>query len=266
MNKHSRNAVVVAVCGEKGGIGKSSTVNHLACSTAKRGYSVCCIDFDPQGALSKFFGADNTDALNILDVLHGNASATEAIQEIESVGVDIIPANSALSAVDDFVKLDKSTLSDALAPLKRKYDFIFVDTEPEPKNKAIIAVLSAVDHVILPTQAEPQPVDCLAKMVGTVAKVKGRKGLDGISVVITKHFPRWNVYKGYESLVRKYCEKMDVLCLEGFVRFSVVVVESQSKVQPLTEYKPNSPVALDYEQVVDELFAKSFNRPLSKAV
>lgn len=260
----SRHAVMAAVCGEKGGIGKSSSVHHFACSLAARGYSVCCVDFDPQGALAKFFGADNVDALNILDVLHGNATAEEAVQHVEAVGVDVIPANSALSAVDDFVKIDSKTLAGALAPLKRKYDFIFIDTEPEPKNKAIVAVLSAVDHVILPIQAEPQPVDCLAKMVGTVAKVKGRRGLDAIAVVVTKHFPRYNVYKDYERLIRGYCEKMDVLCLESFVRFSAVVVESQSRVRPLTDYKPNSPVAADYEQVVDELLRKSFDRPLAK--
>lgn len=264
MRNPSHRALTVAVCGEKGGIGKSSTVAHLAASAAARGYLALCVDFDPQGALSRFFGADNEDALNVLDVLHGNASAAEAVQMIEGAGVGVIVSNSALSAAEDFVRLDADSLSGALKPLKRDFDFIFIDTEPEPRNRAIVAALSAADRVILPVQAEPQPVDCLARMIGTVAKVKGKAGLEQSAVLITKHFPRCNVYKSYEALVRRYCDQMGVVCLDATVRFSVAVVEAQAAARPLGAYRPRSPVARDYERVVDELFEKVFDRPLEK--
>ena len=45
-------AKVLCVSNQKGGVGKTTTVNALAMGLRRRGSRVLCVDFDPQGNLS----------------------------------------------------------------------------------------------------------------------------------------------------------------------------------------------------------------------
>lgn len=243
--------IPIAVIGEKGGIGKSTTAAVIASNLASKDKRVLVVDFDASGALSALCGAENQNSLNILDVLHGNCSAQEAIQKVGRI--DIIPANNALSAIETFVDLKQDSLAKAVSSLKAHYDFLIVDTAPAPKTKSIIAVLGAVDYVLLPVLAEPQPTKSLATMVNTVAKVKGKKGLEKTAVLVTRFFPHVNVYKDYLDVISKYCSKMDLHLFETSIRNSCVVPEAQSVGRHLSDYKSKSAVAHDYENVTLEL-------------
>ncbi len=87
-------ARIIALCNQKGGVGKTTTSINLGASLAEYGRRVLAIDFDPQGALSAGLGAQTHDVTTIYDLLLSRTKDVhEAIQTTSTPGLDIIPAN-----------------------------------------------------------------------------------------------------------------------------------------------------------------------------
>src|SRR6478609_4692891 len=87
-------AKIVALCNQKGGVGKTTTTINLGATLAEYGRRVLAIDFDPQGALSAGLGVPTHDVPTIYDLLLSRTlDPAEVIQKTSVDGLDVIPAN-----------------------------------------------------------------------------------------------------------------------------------------------------------------------------
>ena len=120
---------IYAIITQKGGVGKTTTVNALASSFSKRGFRVLAVDMDPQGNLSFSTGADSGSP-TIFDAITGSVRVQRCIQKKSMT--DIIPSNILLTGAElEFTGQNREfILKNVLQVIENDYDYIFIDSPP----------------------------------------------------------------------------------------------------------------------------------------
>lgn len=165
---------ILALTNQKGGVGKTTSCVNLAASLAATKRRVLLVDLDPQGNATMSCGVDKYDLpLSVYHVLTDQCSAKEAIVYSEAAEMDILPANSDLTAAE--VALIETTngegaLFRALSPVKDDYDFILIDSPPS-LNMLTVNALMAADGVIVPMQCEYYALEGLTALMETISGI-----------------------------------------------------------------------------------------------
>lgn len=157
--------MIISVSNNKGGAGKSTTVNALANGLKLEGYNVLVIDLDSQ--------RNQTENMNIsigvptiAEVLQQDIDIHDAITKTEQT--DIIAADHDLTLIDFS---DEFSLKSYLDLIKDEYDFILLDTTPTIDN-LMINTFVAADKVLIPINPSYRSVDTLLNFIDVIDQVK----------------------------------------------------------------------------------------------
>jgi chromosome partitioning protein len=252
-------ARVVALCNQKGGVGKTTTTVNLGAALAAYGRRVLLIDFDPQGALSANFKVVADDVPTIYELLLGSSSTDPriAIQHTQIEGLDIIPANIDLSAAEVHL-VNEVAREQSLARVLRRvvddYDIVLIDCQPS-LGLLTVNALTAAHGVVIPLACEYFALRGVALLVETIEKVRDRLNpaiaLDGI--VGTMYDPR--TLHSREVLDR-VVEAFQADVLETVISRTVKFPDASVAREPILEYAPEHRAAGAYLQLARELVAR----------
>src|SRR5690625_2035428 len=129
-------ARILAVCNQKGGVGKTTTTYHLARAGIRAGKKVLVVDLDPQGTLTNIAAREELpeDSISIADVLsaRGREPLAEVIVPGLWEGLDVAPTvGEGLGVVRDELVVAgagrEARLRDALSQAAQQYDLILID-------------------------------------------------------------------------------------------------------------------------------------------
>src|ERR1700691_4141895 len=128
-------ARIVAVCNQKGGVGKTTTTINLGAALAEQGRKMLLVDFDPQGALSVGLGIQPHDidstVYNLL--MERDVKAMDVIFPTGIESLDLLPSNIDLSGAEVQLVSEvgrEFVLGRALKSAVKEYDFIMIDCQP----------------------------------------------------------------------------------------------------------------------------------------
>jgi chromosome partitioning protein len=252
-------ARVIALCNQKGGVGKTTTTINLGAALADYGRRVLLVDFDPQGALSVGLGMSphqlDQTIYNLL--MERGASAEDTLLKTNVPGMDLLPSNIDLSAAE--VQLvgevaREQALARVLRPMVDEYDYVLVDCQPS-LGLLTVNALTAADGVIIPLECEFFSLRGVALLMDTIEKVKDRLNpelsVDGI--LATMYDPR--TVHGRE-VFNRVVEAFGDLVYRTVVARTVRFPETTVAGEPITSWAPSSAGAEAYRNLAREVLAR----------
>ncbi len=252
-------ARVIAMCNQKGGVGKTTTTINLGAALAEYGRRVLIVDFDPQGAASVGLGINALDMEQTIYTLLMNpkADVKATICHTATENLDIIPANIDLSAAEVQLVNEvarESALARVLRHVEADYDVVLIDCQPSLGLLAVNA-LTAAHGVIVPVEAEFFALRGVALLVETIETVRDRINprlkIDGIVATMVDSRTLHS-----REVLQRLQEAFGDLVFDTRIGRTIKFPDASVATEPITSYAPNHAGAHAYRRLAREVIAR----------
>lgn len=252
-------ARVIAMCNQKGGVGKTTTTINLGAALAEYGRRVLIVDFDPQGAASVGLGINALDMEQTIYTLLMNpkADVRATVCHTDTENLDIIPANIDLSAAEVQLVNEvarESALARVLRHVEADYDVILIDCQPSLGLLAVNA-LTAAHGVIVPVEAEFFALRGVALLVETIETVRDRINprlkIDGIVATMVDSRTLHS-----REVLQRLKEAFGDLVFDTRIGRTIKFPDASVATEPITSYAPNHAGAHAYRRLAREVIAR----------
>lgn len=258
-------AIAVAICNQKGGVGKSTTAVNMGAYLALGGWRTLLIDLDPQGNSSTSCGIVRTGLkYTIYEVLVEGVAVQEALKRSPIEKLDVLPSSLDLTGAE----LTLAQMERREGILKRlcetgtsQYDVVLFDCPPSLGLLTINALVAA-ELVLIPVQCEYLALEGLSALVQAIGLVRNGHNpqLKIGGIVLTMADSRANLTREVAQEVRNFFKE---LVFETEIPRNVRLAECPSFGKPICMYDATSSGAIAYERLASEFSKKCLGERLT---
>jgi len=250
---------VIVLANQKGGVAKTTTTLNLGVAFSEQGYKVLLVDLDPQGNLTMSQGLNpDTIQKSMFDVLVHRLPIDQVIEEREvEIAVSSIDLAGADMALASQIGRERA-LEKALAPIKDRYDYIFIDTPPSLGLLTINAFVAATG-VVVPVQTEYLSLRGLVQLENTLSMVRENLNprVEIIGILPTMYDKRVTHSREADEILR---ENFGDLVYNTRIRKTIRFAEAPVKGSSVLAYEPSGEAANMYRDLAKEVLSGQKSR------
>jgi chromosome partitioning protein len=252
-------AQILALCNQKGGVGKTTSTINLGAALTEFGRRVLLVDFDPQGALSVGLGipAHQLEQTIYNVLIERSVGIHDVVIPTCVENMDLLPSNIDLSAAEVQLVSEvgrEHTLVRTLRPVVAEYDYVLIDCQPS-LGLLTVNALAAADGVLIPLECEFFSLRGVALLIDTIDKVRERLNpkLDITGILATMFDPR-TVHN--REVMARVVEAFGDTVFDTVINRTVRFPETTVAGEPITKWAPRSAGAKAYRQLAREVIAR----------
>ncbi len=248
-------ARIIAICNQKGGVGKTTTSINLGAYLAAMGKYVLLVDLDSQANATIGLGVHVAEnGANVYHSLVSDLNPQLTIQKTSLFGFDILPADQSLAgATVELVSMEEreTRLKKVLDSVRVNYDYIIVDCPP---SLGLLTVngLAASEKVIIPVQCEYYALEGLSQLLKTVDLV--RQGLNPdlqvMGVLLTMYDKRNSLAN---QVLNEVSKNFPGRVFNAVIPRVVSLAEAPSFGKTILQFDPGSKAAKEYRRLAEEV-------------
>ena len=252
--------MILAIANQKGGVGKTTTAFNLSSALALIGKNTLLVDIDPQ-AHSTVSVVNNSSQFDksIYDVLvDSDVKIRDVIVKTSVPGLEIAISKIAMAKLEPILlgEIDGHfRLRDVIEPIKKRYEFIIIDTPPTLGLITLNALVAAT-HILIPIQSSYLSLEGTDDLLETVIKIRKNvnPNLQVLGVLITLHDRRTNISRdAVERIKRVFGKKV----FRTMISKSVKLEESPAYRESIFTYAPDSVGAMQYKKLAQEVIKRA---------
>jgi chromosome partitioning protein len=172
-----KNAKVITIGLQKGGVGKSTTSGILAYFLSEEGYKVLAVDMDSQGNLTDLLTQKDLEYFAGQTILEAfeTKNIKDYIYEINHK-LHILPADDYLATLSKLLYTSPQwkhineknfALKEILEPVIHDYDYVIIDTPPS-LSEPMVNAICASDYVIILAEGSKWAFSAIPRFLETV--------------------------------------------------------------------------------------------------
>ena len=242
---------VIVISSGKGGVGKTTTSLNLAYSLSKLGKKILLVDANLSTpniglhlGLTKF-------PITFNDLLEDVSNIDDAIY-LHPYGFHLMP--SSIKIKDENFFLNRYRLKEIFSEVKKKYDYILVDSAAGCGFESS-EIIKIADEILIVTNPELPSISDAFKIVSIA-----RKNKIPIRGVILNKVSKKNNFDIGDEAIKSLLE----LPIKGSVIDDKNMRESMYKKKPISHYKPNNKSSKEYLKIAKLLHDEDFGTRLSQ--